>query len=269
MRRSNQGAYASFLGGTLGFGMLVAGCIGPTINAPIDFHGQLQGTFQEHHTLYATTTSVQPSAQQQSNASRDANTIATISEIFSLASPTLGGQILFGGLGAYARTEAMIEGQKEAAGIVKGGLEKRSDTPFPPLQEGVSSATSHEFGKITLIVAPRFVDFNNNGKADISELQPSNRILRSTSSYFAFAFENERGVCNPEMKILDRNGRVIMKDNTWNWIIRGSTMLTPNALQKGQYFFAIYGEVLGNYMQPQGESTRYFIHAIPFEAVEE
>ena len=233
-------------------------------------------TQQSAPSSYVTTTPVpEPPSHSPTTSSSDANAVATGAEILSFLSPTLGGKLLFGGAGAYARTEAIIEGQKESAGIIRESITRQGSSALgQSVPDGLSYSYSREFGKVELIVANQSVDINSNGVADRFELRPARKFLKNDAIYIAFQLFDGRGVSNPEFKIFDSTSNVIAQDKAReDNVVYGSSAFKLNSADSGKYFLALFGEIPkpGPWTQrPFGQlGVAYFIHAIQFEVVDD
>jgi hypothetical protein len=170
---------------------------------------------------------------------------------------------------------AIISGQKEAAEIIRDGLGgPRQEYDGAKLPEGVERLRLEEFGTVEFIIAPRYTDYNGNGQPERNELHPSKQL--STKSGF-WVFSEHFGkftVYKPRIKLFDENGRmlgeeVVTDTRTSAWFLGNP----HNVLPRGKYIIAFFGQVPtpGAWEQrPVGkQGAIYFLHAMPFEVVEE
>ncbi len=245
---------STILAGALGVGILGSGCVGMERGGEFWVGGQPHSGYQSHQS------SAQPAPDYGSS---DANAIATGSEILSFLSPTLGGKLLFGGLGSYARTEAQILGQKEAAGQIAGAIRGQGDGRRAPgslrtYREGMNEYLVDDTQKIVyargfmtfgpypgrayegviLAFCHYFEDFKNDGLQGEDFIGMNNEFRRNEkiTVFFGGATRDPPA----RTKVFDSNGTVIKDSGIALGGYGPLLTFSPGQLSSGNYAAVFY-----------------------------
>ena len=267
------------LGSILGIGVLGSGCVG------MERGGEFWGGKPQQPQYANTDSHVEPERETlQSNTSEykpnssDANLIATTSDILSAVVPGIGGKLLFGGLGAYSRTEANTLGQKEAVGQIAGAIRqqgkvgsRQDNSPqsnyrvisMPELGTvhiddnimkaygsgfiGYEEYTKRSFRGISA-VCTEFRDFNDDGFIDFPDDYIGIGAQRTTAQKTSISLILNRRVSGIRYHLIDNStGKEISKKVLPEPELNVDQVFSPGELAPGNYsaVWEAGGELLG------------------------
>ena len=216
--------------------------------------------------------------------SRDSGTLNALSTVMGLwgfgaaaqGYGTAGALLDIGAAGV--RQQSTLEGQREAAGIIRQGLEgqgrgqdvRQSPSHFP----GSVRWQSPRFGIIELITYTHAIDFNANGTISRNEMQNVKGTFYRTDPGGAVAFLAPCIVCNKQVKFYDERGVLVDEKGDPTTSIGMIQLLNIVGAPAGKYIAAFSAQVAKQEVPlfqrtPTDYGVDYFVGAIPFEIVGE
>lgn len=279
LRTLEQRVQPLILSGVLGVSVLGSGCVaGPDGTTP------LQRAFTQRVPYtppqYATATPMpEPQPQYSSDAearSTGAGILKGLSWLFGIHGDIVPAVALDITADVEGRN-ALIAGQREAAAVIRDGIGARaSASGVAQLPSGLERVRLQEFGLVECIIASHYIDYNGNGQPERNELQPNNRLTTKSGFWVALEFFDRFSVYKPFVRLFDERGTLLTEGSIGGegrgqyWYIGNP----KNEAPPGKYVIAFFGQVPApkNIFEqtPFGkQGVKYFIHAMPFEVVDE